>query len=58
VVGGREPTPIQPAVLVGPSGLVQGAATPVLDAFYADPLARPWPSLAAPVREGHPAPAE
>jgi predicted NBD/HSP70 family sugar kinase len=41
VVGGREPTPIQPAVLVGPSGLVQGAATPVLDAFYADPLARP-----------------
>ena len=41
VVGGREPTPIQPAVLVGPSGLVQGAATPVLDVFYADPLA--WP---------------
>lgn len=39
VVGGREPTPIRPAVLVGPTGLVQGAATPVLDAFYADPLA-------------------
>ena len=41
VVDGREPTPIQRAVLVGPSGLVTGAATPVLDAFYADPLA--WP---------------
>lgn len=39
VVGGREPTPIRPATLVGPPGLVQGAATPVLDAFYADPLA-------------------
>lgn len=39
VVGGREPTPIQPAVLMGPSGLVQGAATPALDAFFADPLA-------------------
>jgi predicted NBD/HSP70 family sugar kinase len=41
VVAGRAPTPIQPALLIGPSGLVQGAATPVLDAFYADPLARP-----------------
>lgn len=41
VVSGREPVPIQPAVLFGPSGLVQGAATPALDAFYADPLAKP-----------------
>ena len=39
VVDGREPTPIRPATLVGPPGLVQGAATPVLDACYADPLA-------------------
>jgi predicted NBD/HSP70 family sugar kinase/biotin operon repressor len=40
VVTGREPTPIRSAALVGPSGLVQGAATPALDAFYADPLAK------------------
>ncbi|MEV6641380.1 ROK family transcriptional regulator [Amycolatopsis sp. NPDC051371] len=36
---GREPVPVRPAVLVGPPGLVQGAATSALDAFYADPLA-------------------
>jgi predicted NBD/HSP70 family sugar kinase len=41
VVGERQPVPIKPAVLFGPSGLVQGAATPALDAFYADPLAKP-----------------
>jgi hypothetical protein len=41
VVGGREVVPIRPAILFGPSGLVQGAAPPALDAFYADPLAEP-----------------
>jgi predicted NBD/HSP70 family sugar kinase len=41
VVGDREPVSIQPAVLFGPHGLVQGAATPALDAFYADPLPTP-----------------
>ena len=40
VVAGREPIPIRPAVLIGPTGLVRGAATPALDAFFADPLGR------------------
>lgn len=39
VISGRRPTPIQPATLLGPSGLITAAATPVLDAFFADPLA-------------------
>lgn len=47
----REPVPIQPAILVGPPGLVQGAATPALDAFYADPLVdRPPPTPSSPCR--------
>jgi predicted NBD/HSP70 family sugar kinase len=41
VAAGRDPIPIRPAALVGPPALVQGAATPALDAFYADPLGRP-----------------
>jgi predicted NBD/HSP70 family sugar kinase len=32
-------TPVLPAALVGPTSLVRGAAAPVLDAFYDDPLA-------------------
>lgn len=36
----RHQIPIRPAVLSGPSGLVQGAAAPALDAFYADPLVK------------------
>ena len=39
-VAGRAPIPIHRAMLVGPTGLVRGAATPALDAFYADPLGR------------------
>ena len=40
LVAGRKLVPVRQAVIVGPSGLVQGAAMPALDAFYADPLAR------------------
>ncbi len=39
MASGRPPAAIRPAALVGPPGLVQGAATPALDAFFADPLA-------------------
>jgi predicted NBD/HSP70 family sugar kinase len=40
LVAGRKLVPVRQAVIVGPSGLVRGAAMPALDAFYADPLAR------------------
>jgi predicted NBD/HSP70 family sugar kinase len=40
VGSGREPVAIRAATLVGPPSLVQGAATPALDAFFADPLAK------------------